>query len=109
MQLIFPIITIWCVLKMLNAVQETYARIPRTYPRRKACLWLCLLVSMPMLGWPMIQIASSMMFDAPGSEREPMLWLLYILLTSYPILFTALNMLIVRIGLRRSAKQKHEE
>lgn len=100
--LIFPIICGILCLKLLNKVQELYAAVPKGCVWRKICLAADVVLAVPILVYPMTLIADIMMFDAPGSESNPRLWMWFILLAFYPLALLLLMVLITLLCKKRA-------
>ena len=49
------------------------------------CIILNTLILLLILPWPLIAFVSLFAFDAPGSDTDPMTWIIFIAINSYPI------------------------
>lgn len=108
LMLIFPIICGIICLKMFNQVQKLYEDLPKTCVWRKICLVADILLALPILVYPYTLIADIMMFDSPGSENNPRIWMLFLLMSFYPLPLMLLMWLITFIS-KKMARVKTDD
>ena len=49
------------------------------------CIILNTLIFLLFLPWPLVAFVSLFAFDSPGSDTDPMTWIIFIAINSYPI------------------------
>lgn len=81
-----PILISVCLcLKILPLIQKLYKNIDPSSIKKKVCLGTYIILGLPITVYPMTLIPAIMIFDRPGSEKDPTLWLFFLALIFYPL------------------------
>lgn len=99
-------LAVYLALQLREKCEKEYTLIPKGTKAKKICFAICLLIASPIAVYPLTTIANIMMFDAPGSEYNVQVWLIFSLLAFYPVPLLAIDLLIIYLFKSRSLSKK---
>ena len=96
-------ISLYLCFKILLLIQKTSKAIAPSSIKRKVLSGAYIILGLPITVYPLTIIADIMIFDKPGSENDPKVWLIFIALVFYPLV-----LLLIMYGITKMLTPKNK-
>lgn len=91
--------------KILPLILKSYKTTEPSSIERKACLITYIILGLPIAVYPLTIIADIMIFDSPGSEKNPTIWMIFTILVFYPLLLMLIMWGITKMLTHKKTKR----